>query len=47
MIKYTGRSIDITMLTENEEEDLAIMHAIDPRLETKSDWVREIIKRFL
>ena len=30
-----------------EEEDLMIMRAIDERLGTKSDWVREIIKRFL
>jgi len=30
-----------------EEEDLMIMRAIDQRLGTKSDWVREIIKRFL
>ena len=29
------------------EEDLMIMRAIDQRLGTKSDWVREIIKRFL
>ena len=30
-----------------EEEDLMIMRAIDQRLGTKSDWIREIIKRFL
>jgi len=30
-----------------EEEDLMIMRAIDQRLGTKSDWLREIIKRFL
>jgi len=30
-----------------EEQDLMIMRAIDQRLGTKSDWVREIIKRFL
>ena len=30
-----------------EEEDLAVMRAIDQRLGTRSDWVREIIKRFL
>ena len=30
-----------------EEEDLMIMRAIDERLGTKSEWVREIIKRFL
>lgn len=29
-----------------EEEDLAVMRAIDQRLGTRSDWVREIIKRF-
>jgi hypothetical protein len=29
-----------------EEEDLMIMRAIDQRLGTKSDWIREIIKRF-
>jgi len=30
-----------------DENDLMIMRAIDQRLGTKSDWVREIIKRFL
>jgi len=30
-----------------EEEDLMIMRAIDRRLGIKSDWLREIIKRFL
>jgi O-antigen/teichoic acid export membrane protein len=30
-----------------EEEDLMIMRAIDERLGTKSNWMREIIKRFL
>ncbi len=30
-----------------EEEDLMIMRAIDQRLGTKSDWLRDIIKRFL
>jgi len=30
-----------------EEEDLMIMRAIDERLGTKSDWMREIIRRFL
>ena len=30
-----------------EEEDLMIMRAIDQRLGTKSEWVREVIKRFL
>ena len=30
-----------------EEEDLMIMRAIDERLGTKSDWVRDIIKKFL
>ena len=30
-----------------EEEDLMVMRAIDQRLGTKSDWVREIIKKFL
>ena len=30
-----------------EEEDLMIMRAMDQRLGTRSDWVREIIKRFL
>ena len=30
-----------------EEQDLMIMRAIDQRLGTKSDWIREIIKRFL
>jgi O-antigen/teichoic acid export membrane protein len=29
-----------------EEDDLMIMRAIDQRLGTRSDWVREIIKRF-
>jgi len=30
-----------------DEHDLMIMRAIDQRLGTKSDWIREIIKRFL
>lgn len=30
-----------------EEQDLMIMRAIDQRLGTKSDWVREIIRKFL
>ena len=30
-----------------EEGDLMIMRAIDQRLGTKSDWIREIIKRFV
>ncbi len=30
-----------------EEDDLMIMRAIDERLGTKSNWMREIIKRFL
>jgi O-antigen/teichoic acid export membrane protein len=30
-----------------EEEDLMIMRAIDQKLGTKSDWMREIIRRFL
>jgi hypothetical protein len=30
-----------------EEDDLMIMRAIDQRLGTRSDWIREIIKRFL
>jgi hypothetical protein len=30
-----------------EEEDLMIMRAIDQKLGTKSNWIREIIKRFL
>jgi hypothetical protein len=30
-----------------EEDDLMIMRAIDQRLGTKSDWIREIIRRFL
>lgn len=30
-----------------EDVDLAVMRAIDQRLGTRSDWVREIIKRFL
>ncbi|RJS85496.1 hypothetical protein CW713_01410, partial [Methanophagales archaeon] len=30
-----------------DENDLMIMRAIDQRLEMKSDWIREIIKRFL
>lgn len=30
-----------------EEQDLMIMRAIDQRLGTKSDWMQEIIKRFL
>jgi O-antigen/teichoic acid export membrane protein len=29
------------------EEDLMIMRAIDQRLGTKSDWIREIIRKFL
>ena len=30
-----------------EEGDLMIMRAIDQQLRTKSDWMRDIIKRFL
>jgi O-antigen/teichoic acid export membrane protein len=30
-----------------EEEDLMIMRAIDQRLGTKSDWIRDIIEKFL
>jgi len=30
-----------------EDEDLMIMRAIDQRLGTKSDWIREIIRKFL
>ena len=30
-----------------EEEDLMIMRAIAQKMGTKSDWIREIIKRFL
>lgn len=30
-----------------EEEDLAVMRAIDQRLGTRSDWIRKIIQRFL
>jgi O-antigen/teichoic acid export membrane protein len=37
----------LLVLKSFEEEDLMIMRAIDQRLGTKSDWVREIIKRFL
>ena len=37
----------LLVLKSFEEEDLMIMRAIDQRLGTKSDWVRNIIKRFL
>jgi len=30
-----------------EEEDLMIMRAVDERLGTKSEWIREILKKFL
>ena len=30
-----------------DENDLMVMRAIDERFGTKSDWIREIIKRFL
>ena len=37
----------LLVLKSFEEEDLMIMRAIDQRLGTKSDWVREIIRKFL
>ena len=37
----------LLLMKSFEEEDLMIMRAIDQRLWTKSDWVRDIIKRFL
>jgi O-antigen/teichoic acid export membrane protein len=37
----------LLLMKSFEEEDLMIMRAIDQRLGTKSDWIREIIKRFL
>jgi len=37
----------LLVLKSFEEEDLMIMRAIDQRLGTRSNWVREIIKRFL
>ena len=37
----------LLLMKSFEEEDLMIMRAIDQRLGTKSDWAREIIKRFL
>jgi hypothetical protein len=30
-----------------DEADLVVMRAIDQRLGTKSDWISELIKRFL
>ena len=37
----------LLLMKSFEEEDLMIMRAIDQRLGTKSDWIREIIRRFL
>jgi hypothetical protein len=37
----------LLLMKSFEEEDLLIMMAIDQRLGTKSDWIREIIRRFL
>jgi len=37
----------LLLMKSFEEEDLMIMRAIDQQLGTKSDWVRDIIKRFL
>ena len=35
------------VLKSFEEVDLMIMRAIDQRFRTKSDWIRELIKRLL
>ena len=37
----------LLLMKSFEEEDLMIMRAIDQRLGVKSNWVREIIKKFL
>jgi len=37
----------LLLLMKSFEEDLMIMRAIDQRLGTNSDWIREIIRRFL
>ena len=37
----------LLLMKSFEEEDLMIMRAIDQKLGTKSDWIRDIIKRFL
>jgi len=37
----------LLLMKSFEEEDLMIMRAIDQRLGTNSDWIREIIRRFL
>jgi hypothetical protein len=37
----------LLLMKSFEEEDLMIMRAIDQKLGTKSNWIREIIKRFL
>jgi len=37
----------LLLMKSFEEEDLMIMRAIDQQLGTKSDWIRDIIKRFL
>lgn len=37
----------LLLMKSFEEEDLMIMRAIDQRLGTKSDWIRETIKKFL
>lgn len=37
----------LLLMKSFEEEDLMIMRSIDQRLGTKSDWIREFIKRFL
>ena len=37
----------LLLMKSFEEEDLMIMRAIDQQLGTKSDWIRDIIRRFL
>ena len=37
----------LLLMKSFEEGDLMIMRAIDQQLRTKSDWMRDIIKRFL
>ena len=37
----------LLLMKSFEEEDLMIMRAIDQRLGTRSDWIRDIIRRFL
>ncbi len=44
LILYSGL---LLFMKSFEDEDLMVMRAIDQRLGTKSDWIRNVLKRFL